>query len=319
MKTSNLIALLSTSLVTGGVNAQAYPSKPIRVIVPYVAGSGTDTVTRLVLEKVGASIGQPFIIENRAGGNGIIGAEAVARAAPDGYTLLMGNSNIFGVNPGMYRSLPYDPVADFTPVSLFGTVPFLFLVNASLPVKTIPELITYASERPGLLNYGSGNTSATVWMEALNNAGKIAIHKIDYKSGLPAMMAVLSGEVQITVADYVIANPQIQASKLRALAVTGDKRSKLMPDLPTMGEVGLPKNELVAWTGLIAPVGTPLEIVRMLSDEVNKALMQKEMYDRLATMGFESQESTPSDFATFLREQRLKWTQAIKEANIPPQ
>ena len=299
--------------------AQAYPAKPIRIIVPWPPGGGTDVISRTVAHKLGETLGQTVIVENRAGANGIIGAEAAAKAAPDGYTAMITIAS-HAINPTLYRKLPYN-TADLQPVSLLAEYPFVMTVHPSLPVKTTRELIAFAKARPKQLSYASsGNGSGPhLGMELFRSASGIDIVHIPYKGAGQAMTDLIAGNVQLFLNNFLAGAPQIRSGKLRALAVTGRNRSTAAPELPTIAESGVPGYVVTGWYGMFVPAATPPGIVNTLQVNSQKALRSKDVSDRLTNEAAEIVASTPQEFAKFFSAEIAKWAQVIAKARIKPE
>lgn len=309
------LALMGCSLTLG---AQTYPSKPVRLIVPFPPGGGTDLVARSAGQKLSELLGQQFIIDNRGGGGGVIGTEAVAKAPPDGYTLLLGTGSGLILNPLLGKKLPYDAFKDFLPVSLLGIAPTILVVNNALPVKSVKELVALVRSRPGKLNYASGGPGSPIHLasELLKSMTKTYIVHIPYKGTGPAMTDLLSNEVQMMFTTIPGALPFMKAGKIRALAVGSARRSGALPDVPTVSEAGVPGFEAVSWYGLFTPDKTSRDIVNRLSEQTRKALSDQEVVKRLASQGAEAQASTPGDLAKFMDAEHQRWEKVIKEAKI---
>ncbi|MFA5915400.1 MAG: tripartite tricarboxylate transporter substrate binding protein, partial [Burkholderiales bacterium] len=293
----------------------AYPAKPIHLVVPYPAGGPLDIMARAIGQKLTEAWKQPVIVDNRAGAGGNIGADAVAKAAPDGYTLLMGAVATHAINPVLYSKIPYDPIKDFAPVALVAQVPNILVVNPSVPAKSVRELIELARAKPGSLNFASGSTGSTGHLagELFNTMAGVKMVHIPYKGAAPATTDLLSGQVQLMFDNLASALPNVKAGKLRALAVTTLKRSPAVPDLPTIAESGLPGFDLTTWFGLFVPAGTPPEIVAKLNAEVVRALNAKDMRERLEKMGTEPPaDNTPEHFAAFVRSEAAKYAKVVK-------
>jgi tripartite-type tricarboxylate transporter receptor subunit TctC len=299
--------------------SQSYPTKPITIVVPFGAGSGTDTVTRVIAQPLSAALGQTVVIENKAGANGAIAATQVARAAPDGHTLLMSTNSPHSAAPSLNKTLAYDPVKDFAPVTRVGSYTFAVLVHPSVPVTSVAELIAYAKANPGKLSYGSGNTSGIVAGETLKHATGIDILHVPYKTVPPALQDVLGGRVSILVSDLTPALPHIRAGTLRALAVTRLKRSTLLPDVPSLHEAGVEGFDMDSWAALFAPANTPPDVLTRLNTELRTIIDGKDVRSRLAGVGFEAFSSTPEELGEFVKVQLVKWTRMIKAAAIEPE
>ncbi len=315
MKISSQL-VLSALLLAASSSAfpQAYPTKPIRIVVPLSAGGTTDVVMRLISPKLSESLGQQVVIDNRPGAGGNIGANVVAKAAPDGYTLLMGTSSSHGTNVTLYSKMPYDAVNDFTPITLVGYVPFIMMVHPSLGVTSVKELIALAKSKPGQINYASsGNgTSSHLGMEMLKTMAGIDLIHIPYKGTAPANQDLLAGHVSIQFDGVPAALPFIRSGKVRGLAVTSPKRISAAPELPTIAESGVPGFEYTAWVGIMAPAGIPREIVARLNTEITRILNLPEIKDRLLALGFEAAPSTPEQFATHIKAEIAKWEKVVK-------
>jgi tripartite-type tricarboxylate transporter receptor subunit TctC len=308
-------ALLST-FAGAFAAADTYPDKPIKVVVPVAPGGVTDVVARVIGAQLTAAWGQAVVVDNRAGGSGIPAADLVAHSKPDGYTLFMGTIGTLTVNPSMFPSLPYDPLRDFVPVSLVASAPTILVVNPAVPAKSVTELIAYAKANPGRLNYASfGNaTSPHLAGELFKSLAGVDMVHVPYKGGGPAMTDLLGGRVEMMFDNIITSLPHIKEGRLRPLAVTSLTRSKLMPDLPTMTEAGLPGQEVSGWLGLVAPAGTPNEIVVKLSREIARIVRQPDVQAKI--VGTDVVGSTPEEFGAFMRSETAKWGQLVKKANI---
>ena len=320
MRFSTLICIPLAAMLSavGIARAQTYPVKPIRIIVPFAAGGGADFTARIVGQKLAEALGQPVIADNRTGAAGAIGAELAAKAAPDGYTLLLGSAGPLAILPGMSTRLPYDPVASFAPVVLVSSMPFLLAVHPSLPVRSVKDLIALAKSKPGQLNYaspGSGSTTHLV-AELLKAMAKIDIVHVPYKGVAPSVADLMAGQVQMMSGDLSTLMPQVKAGRLRALAVTGAKRSALAPEFPTIAESGVPGYEARGWFGVLAPVATPGEIVMRLNSVIAKGIAGADARERLAALGGEVVGGTPAEYATRLRADLAKWSQLIKAIGL---
>ncbi len=303
--------------VAGDVAAQAYPTKSIRLVAPSTPGDAPDVIARLVAERLSVALGQQVIVENRPGAGGVVGSEIVAKAAPDGYTLIMGNAGSHGINAAVYSKLPYDILKDFAPVSQIAIAPNIFVVNPGLPVNTIPEFIAYAKARPGQLSYASGGngSSSHMSMELLKSMAGIDVVHVPYKGSTPALTDVISGQDAVMSVNMPPAVPHVKAGKLRALAVTTRTRTPSMPDLPTVAET-LPGYETVAWFGVLAPAGTPRDVINRLSMEIARIARSPDMRERLAGMGAEPVGGTPEEFGAVMARDIAKWTELAKSVGI---
>ena len=323
-RSATLLALLALPLAIlvgpAPAHAQAFPNKPVRLVVPFPPGGPLDTVGRALAQKLTEAWGQSVIVDNRPGAGGNIGADLVAKAAPDGYTVVMGALSTHAVNPSLYAKMPYDAVKDFAPITLVAITPNVLVVNPSLPVNSVRELIAYAKANPGKLAFGSGsNGSAGHLAGELFKAdtGTDLLH-VPFKGAAPAMQALLSGDIQMMFDNLASASAQVKAGKLKALAVTTARRSPLAPDLPTMAESGVPGFDISTWFGLLAPAGTPPEIVGRWNAEVGRILRTPEMRERLTAMGAEPAPDTPAEFAQFIASEAAKYARIVKVSGAKP-
>jgi tripartite-type tricarboxylate transporter receptor subunit TctC len=293
----------------------AYPSQAIKLIVPYPAGGTTDFLGRLVAEQLRIGLGATVVVENKPGAATALGAEQVARAAPDGYTLLLATSTTLAINKALYRKLPYDPVRDFTPIALVAGVPFALIVNPSLP-KTLPEFIAYAKSNPGLAYGSAGNGSPQhLGAEMLKTAAGIDIRHVSYRGSVPAMLDVIAGRIPFMVVDLLPALPQIREGKVRALGVTTLSRVAAAPEIPSLAEAGLPGFELVAWQGVVAPAGAPRTIVDQLAAQIGKLVADPAVRDKLTAIALEPLTgSTPDNFAAYIRAEVDRWADIVKNS-----
>jgi len=297
--------------------ADSYPSKPVHLILPFPPGGGTDILGRLIGEQLTVRLGQPVVQENRGGAGGNLGAEAVARAAPDGYTLLLAAPTL-AISPTLYPKLAYDPLKDLAPIALVATVPNVMVTHPSVPARTLQEFIALAKRRPGELNFGSGGagTSNHLGGELFNMVAGVKLVHVPYKGVNLAMQDVLAGNVQLVFIGIPAAAPHIRAGKLRALAVVAPQRSSALPDVPTAAEAGLPGFEVTTWYGVLAPAGTPRAIVERLNTELGRIMLAPELQPRLADMATEPRSGTPEAFAAYLREETAKWGKVIRDAGL---
>jgi tripartite-type tricarboxylate transporter receptor subunit TctC len=299
--------------------AQAYPSKPITLIVPFAAGSGTDGVARIVAQKLTERLKQQVLVENKAGASAQIGAEFVAKAAPDGYTLFMSTNTPHSANPSLFKSLRYDPIKDFTPIIRTGELPFALAVNPALPVKNLKELLDYAKAKPGKLSYATPNSTSLVASETIKFMAKVAIVGVPYKSSPQALTDLVGGQLEIYVVDFGSGLAMLKSGKVRTLAVTPARGSKIMPDVPPIART-LPGFDLTSWNGIFGPAKLPRPIVDRINAEVQAILAEKEVQDKLAAIGFEVGPSkTPEEFAKYVDDQLALWTKLIKQAGIKPE
>jgi tripartite-type tricarboxylate transporter receptor subunit TctC len=311
---------ISAFIIAGESIAQGvYPDRPVRFIVPFVAGSGADVIARLVGQKVTEMWGHAIVVDNRGGAAGNLGADLVAKSAPDGYTILLGNIATHGINPGLYKKLPYDPIRDFAPVTLLASVPPVLVVHPSIPARSVRELIALAKARPGELNYGSAGIGSGSHLtgELLNSLAKIHLVHVPYKGSGQSLTALLTGEVAIVFTGVLSASPFVKSGRLRALGVSGNKRLAIAPEVPTMAEAGLPGFDVDFWYGVLAPSGTPAAIVTKLNEGFVKVLGNKDTRERLENQGARVYGDTPEQFAAFIRAEIQKWDKVIKSAGIP--
>ncbi|HEY9279720.1 MAG TPA: tripartite tricarboxylate transporter substrate binding protein [Eoetvoesiella sp.] len=312
---STVVLLLTSTLV----QAQGYPDRPISLVVPFSAGSGTDGIARIIAERLSQRLGQPVVIENRPGANAQIGADLVARAEPDGYTLLMATSTSHSANPGFFKNLRYDPIKDFTPLARTGILPFILVSNTKLPVKSMQDLIDYARAHPDSLTASSSNGTALLSSEMLKMLGKIEFLTVPYKSAPQAFSDLLGGHIDMNVVDFVVGLPSIMAGKVQPLGVTMAKRSKLLPDVPAIAET-IPGFDLNPWNGIFGPANLPDTIADKLATELQGLLAEKEIQDKLSQVGFDVQPSASrQEFAQYVKDQLDYWTTLIKQSGIQPE
>lgn len=317
-----LAALLGLGLVTAPAQAQAqaYPNKPIKAIVPFAAGSATDQIGRAFAQKMSEILGQPIVVDNKAGVNGMLGADAVAKAAPDGYTLLIGTNSTNAALKSLMKKLPYDQDTAFAPVGYLGSVPLIVTVNNDVPVKNLKELVELAKAKPTHVTFASASTSQLVSTEVLANMAGIQMTHVPYKSGPAAMTDLMGGQVNLFTADFAVTLPQVKAGKIRGLAVTSTQRSKAIPELPTVNEaLGLKDYELIAYFAIFAPAGTPHDIIQKLNGAINIAAADKGILERFAALGFETAPASPEALAQRSKAETAKWAKAIRDAKIEAQ
>jgi tripartite-type tricarboxylate transporter receptor subunit TctC len=312
------IYLSAIFTVPGVALAQQYPSKPIRIIVAYTPAGATDILARVIGQKMSESFGQPVIIDNRPGANGNIGTDVAAKATPDGHTLIMVTAGTHGINPSLYRKLPWDAVKDFAPVSLVAMVPNILVVNNSVPVKSVKDFIAYLKANPNKFNYGTpGNGStAHLSMEMFKTATGTSIQHIPYKGSAGVMADVIGGQIIATLDNLPPYMQQVKAGKLRALAVSAAKRSPAVPDIPTIAESGVPGYNSGSWFGLLAPAGTPKPVIDKLATETQRILKLPDVAERLSGLGAESVGDRPEQFAAHIKSEIAKWAKVIKDANV---
>jgi len=314
-----MLALPATALPLAVQAADTYPSRPIRLVVPFAAGSGTDAVARITAKELGDALGQNVVVDNRPGANGAIAAELVAQAAPDGYTLFMTTNTTHSANPSLMKKLPYDPIKDFTPVARMGNLPFMLVINPKLPVKTVGELIAYAKAHPGM-SYASGNSTGIVSGATLGRMANIDLLHVPYKSTPPAMTDVIAGQVPMMFVDVAAGIANVKAGKMRALAVTTAQRSRLLSDLPPIADTPELKGfDITSWNGVFAPAKTPQPIVDRLNRELSKIASSKEVAPKFEALGFEAFGQTPQQFTAFVGSELVKWNKLVKDAGIQPE
>jgi len=313
------IAVCGLALVAAPATAQHYPARQVTIVVPFGPGSATDSTARVIAQNLQESLGQPFVIENKAGGGGLIAASSVARAAPDGYTLLVTTNTTHSAAQGLFKNVPYDPIKDFTPVARIGSFPTFIAVNIDLPVGTIGELVAYAKQNPGKLVYGHGNSTGQIVGEALKHRTGANIVRVSYRSNPPAVTDLIGGHIGMMVPDFGLGLPQVRAQKIRALAVPTRERNSQLPDVPTLNETVIPGFDLLSWVGLFAPANTPPQVVDLLARELQKMLARPELKARFIDAGAETFWTGPKEFDAYVRSELIKWTTVIKEAGIEPE
>ena len=311
-RTFMAFAAAATFALAAAAAAAAYPDRPIRLVVPYTPGGVTDALARVLAKGLSDRLGQSVIVENRGGGGANIGADAVAKAAPDGYTLLMGSAATHAINSSLYKSLPYDHIKDFAPITQVAQVPNILVVHPSVPAKDVRELIAYAKANPGKLNFGSSGAGGTIHLsgELFKTLAGVDMLHVPYKGSAPAVSDLLGGQVQVMFDSSVV--PHVKSGRLRALAVTSSKRSTALPDVPTMAEAGLPGYESTAWFGVLAPAGTPQAILARLHDEMVAVLKDPATQAWMKQQGFDGIGDTPAQFAAYIRKETDKWAKVVK-------
>jgi tripartite-type tricarboxylate transporter receptor subunit TctC len=301
------------AFIAGAAAAQTYPSRPIRIIVPLAPGGPSDLLARTVGQKLTEAWGQQVIVESRAGANGVVGSEFVARSAPDGYTLIMGTSGTHGINASLYPRLSYDAIRDFAPIARIGYAPYLLVSHPSLPVRTVKDLVQLAGARPGQITWASGGSVSQLAADLFKSMAKINVIVVPYKGNSLAIAATIAGETSLIFGGIAQAVPQVKGGRLRALAVSGTTRSAVVPEVPTVNESGLPGYDSGSWYGLLAPAGTPRAIVERLNAEVIRILALPEVRSRLAAEAFDVPADTPDQFAAVIRAEVAKWAKVVKE------
>ena len=299
-------------------SAQTYPARAVRMIVPFPPGGPNDILSRVVSQKMSESMGQQVVVDNRGGAGGIIGTEAAAKAAPDGYTLLLSGTAALSINPSLHARLPYDPVKDFTPISLLATAPSILIVHPTLPVKTVKEFIALAKRKPGQLNYASAGIGTPPHLagELFKTMAGIDITHVPYKGGGPALTDLLAGQVELYFSGISSAIPLVKEGRVKAIAVTSAKRSSIMPEMPTIAESGLPGYEVGNWYAILGPAGLPREIVSRVNAEIVKALKSPETHKRVLELGADPVGSSPEQLASHMKAEIAKWAKVIKAAGI---
>jgi len=319
--------LLATSLSAGVLlpanvmaadAAPAYPVKPIRLVVPFTPGGTTDIVARIIAQKLDEAWGQQVIVDNRPGAGGNVGVELVAKSPADGYTLVLGHIGTFGFGPSLYTKLPYDPIADFAPVTVFSTVPNMLVVNAALPVRSVKELLALARSRPAQLNYGSAGSgsAAHLAVEYFKLLGKVDITHIPYKGTSPMMTDLIAGQTQLTITGVTPLYPHVKSGRLRALGIGSTQRLAMLPDLPTIAEAGVPGYESTTWFGVLAPAKTSRDIINKLNAELLKTLQRADVRERLAADGGTPVGTTPEQFGAYIKTEIERWAKVIKQAGV---
>jgi tripartite-type tricarboxylate transporter receptor subunit TctC len=312
------VGIVAGLALAGPAKAQDYPTKPIRLVVPFAAGGATDVLARLVGERLTASLGQQVVVDNRPGAGGNIGSDLVARAEPDGYTILMGAVGTHAINPSLYPKMPYDPVKDFAPVTLVASVPNVLVVNPEVPAKSVQELIDLAKAKPGELNFASSGNGTSIHLsgELFKAMTGTDIVHVPYKGSGPAVTDLLGGQVQMMFDNMPSSLPHVKAGKLRALGVTSAKRSPALPEVPTIAEAGVPGYDATSWFGILAPAGTPEPVVTRLQGAIVQALGEPEMRQRMADLGAEPVGDTPAEFGQFITAELAKWAKVVNDAGV---
>ena len=312
-------SFLSTALICSLSQAQSFPEKPITLVVPFAAGSGTDAVARQVAQKLSLRLKQPIVVDNRAGANAQIGTEYVGKAAADGYTLLMTTATSHSANPFMYKSLRYDPIKDFTPIARVGIMPFVMVVKPSMPARNMTEFLAYAKQHPGKISFASPNGTSLVASEALGKMAQLDLINVLYKSAPQAMTDLLAGHIDFYVVDFSLALPQIRAGKVRALGLANNRNSHLLPEVPPLAQT-IPGFNLHAWNGIFGPANMPKPVADKLALEIQAVLADPETQSKLNAIGFDLLPSRSTDeFKIYVADQLQEWGQMIKVARIQPE
>lgn len=303
----------------GMAQAQDYPRHGLRLIVPFPPGGVTDLVGRALASRLVVELGQPVTVENRAGASGSLGADAVARAAPDGYTIMIGNISTLAINAATFAKLPYDPLKSFAPISMLAVQPLLIAVNPAVPARTLAELVSLAKSRPGQLNYGTAGSSIYLAVEQFSSLAGVRMNHVPYKGSAPAIADLLGGQIDVLFDPFSTLYPQARAGKVRALAVTTERRSSVAPDLPTVAESGIARFDVSSWQGLSAPAGTPKEVIDRLHAAVVKSLAATELRQQFAAQGAEPTASTPQEFEDYIRAEIARWQKVARDAGVKPE
>jgi tripartite-type tricarboxylate transporter receptor subunit TctC len=311
------VALLVVLIV--GAKAETYPARSVTIITPFAAGSVTDAAARLIAQSLQESLGQPFVVENRAGAGGLLAASAVARAKNDGYTLLLTTNSTHSAANGLFKSVPYDPIKDFTPIARIGSFPSFVAVHPSLPVNSMQELVAHAKANPGKLSYGVGNSTAQITGETIKKRTGIDLVRVNYRSNPAALTDLIAGHIQVMIPDFNTGLGQIKAKTIRPLAVLTLNRNPALPDVPTLSETVMPGFDILAWAGMFGPANMPPEAVKAIADSIEKALARQDVRERFNAAGTNIYWSGPKDFDAFVKSELVKWTAAIKEAGIEPE
>ena len=310
------IALAATATLPLGAAAQNYPTKPITIVVPFAAGGTTDILARLVGQHLSTELGQPVVVENKAGAGGNIGAAFAAKAAADGHTLFMGTVGTHAINASLYKKLPYDPIKDFAPLTRVAMVPNLLVAHPSQPFKTVQEMIAYAKANPGKINFGSPGNGASPHLsgELFKSMTKVDMVHVPYKGSAPAVSDLLGGQISIMFDNLPSVIPHVRSGKLRAIAISTAKRSADLPDVPTIAEAGVPGYEATSWFGMFAPAATPKPVLDKISAALGKVLANAEVKKKIDDQGGEPANETPAQFADFIQKESLKWGKVVKES-----
>ena len=314
-----ILVAAAAALFSSALLADNYPSKPVTLVAVFGPGSASDTICRVIAQPLSVALKETVIVENRPGANGALAALYVARSAPDGHTLLMATNSPLSTAPFLMKNVSYDPVKDFAPVTRVGSFTLMLVVNPSLPVKTVKELIEYAKVNPGKLSFASANTSSIVAGETLKHWAEIDMLHVPYKSSPPAIQDVLAGRVSMMFTDLTTGLPHVRSGALRALAVTRLQRSPLFPELPTLDEAGVSGFDMDSWAGVVAPAHTPPAIVTQLNRELRKIIDDPDVKSKLGNVGFEAFSSTSEEFEDFVKVQLGKWSKMVKDAGVQPE
>lgn len=312
------VAIATPAAAQPKTAAAAYPTKPVRFVVPFAPGGSNDIVARAIALRLTETLGQPFVVDNRSGAGGVVGTQMVAKAAADGYTIGMGSTSALAINPALIKKLLYDPVRDFAPVTVVASAPYVLSVHPSVQARTVKELVALAKAKPGTLHFSSAGNGATNHLagEIFKSATGIDMVHVPYKGAGPAMLDAIAGQVQLTFGPIVSTLPHVRSAKLRGLGVSSAKRASVAPDLPTIAESGVPGYDVVNWYGIVAPASTPKRIIDQLNREIVRILNSKELKDRLTREGAEVVANAPDAFSAFIRAELVKWGRAVRDAKV---
>jgi tripartite-type tricarboxylate transporter receptor subunit TctC len=313
-----ILVAAAAALFSAALYADDYPSRPITVVAVFGPGSASDTICRIIADKLSPMLGQPIVVEDRPGADGALAALYVHHQPADGYTLLMGTNSPLSADPFIHKDINYDPIADFVPVTRVGSFTLMLVVNPQLPIHSVEELVDYAKENPGKLTYASGNTAGIVGVETLKRWAEISILHVPYKTTAPALEDIIAGRVSMMFADFTSVMPHVTAGSVRPLAISRIKRSTLFPSLPTMDEAGIKGFNLDAWAGLVAPAGTPPEIVTKLNGALRKVIDSPDVQAKFKNVGFEGFSSTPQELGDYMKAEIVDWGKMVKDAGIKP-
>jgi tripartite-type tricarboxylate transporter receptor subunit TctC len=315
-KLALVLVAAGAALFNTALRADNYPTRPITFVSVFGPGSASDTICRIIADPLSAALKVPVIVEDRPGADGVVAAQYVQHATPDGYTLLMATNSPLSADPFLLKAVSYDPVKDFVPVSRVGSFTLMLVINPSLPFQSVKDLVDYAKANPGKLSFASGNTAGIVGGKTLAHWAGLDMLHVPYKSSPPAIEDVIAGRVSMMFADFTVAMPHVAAGQVRALAVTRLKRSPYFPDLPTMDEAGIEGFDLDAWAGLVAPAGTPPDVVTKLNAALRTVIDSPDVQAKFKNVGFQGFSSTPGEFGDFIKLQLGKWQKMVKDANI---
>jgi tripartite-type tricarboxylate transporter receptor subunit TctC len=318
-KLARILSAFAATMLSVASSADPYPSKPINLVAVFGPGSASDTICRVIGQPLGVALNQTVVVDNRPGANGALAATYVARAAPDGYTLMLATNSPLSAVPFMMKTVNYDPIKDFTPITRVGSFTLMLVVNPSIPARTVKELVEYAKANPGKLSYASANTSGIIAGETLKHWAELDILHVPYKSSPPALQDLIAGRVSMMFTDLTTGLPHVKSGALRALATTRLERSKLFPELPTMDEAGIAGFDMDSWAGIVAPAGVPPQIVATLNKELRTIIDSPEVKKTLGNVGFEAFSSSSKDFDDFIKVQLRKWGKMVKDAGIQPE